>query len=222
MEDDLSGIGRGLVGCLGGLAAVISKYLGQDHAYYLRLLDLGNQQIKIDNLWLGYKIMSPSLVFLGALMAWASYENHRVKLLAIAVAAPALITTWAGGATSATKFAFDFVSPALAADASVEVGEKVSVGNGLKLFFGIGKDEERYHVVAGSYKNKTDAALVAEKIIKKDPTLPVFVGERRPNNEFYPVIVGGYSSYSDAAKIKDKIKDLNLTPEPYLTPYRFQ
>jgi len=166
--------------------------------------------------------MSPLLVFLGALMAWASYESHRVKLLAIAVAAPALITTWAGGATSATKFAFSFVSTAYAADAAADSGEKVSIGNGLKLFFGIGKDEERYHVVAGSYKSKTDAALVAEKIIKKEPLLPVFIGERRPNNEFYPVIVGTYSSYSEAAKIKDKVKDLNLTPEPYLTPYRFQ
>ena len=222
MGEELSGITRGIIGCFGGLAAVISKYLGQDHAYYLRLLDLGNQQIKIDNLWLGYKIMSPSLVFLGALLAWASYENHRVKLLAIAVAAPALITTWAGGATSANKFAFNFVAPAYAADASIDVGEKVSVTNGLKLFFGIGKDEERYHVVAGSYKNKTDAALVAEKIIKREPSLNAFIGERRPNNEYYPVIVGDYTSYSEAAKLKDKVKDLSLTPEPYLTPYRFQ
>jgi len=221
MGDELSGVWRCVIGSLGGLAAVISKYLGQDHAYYLRLLDLENQQIKIDNLWLGYKIMGPSLLFLGALMAWASYENHRVKLLAIAVAAPALITTWAGGATSATKFAFNFVSPAIAADASVAVNENVTVGNALKLFFGIGKDEERYRVVVGSYKDRTDAAIVAEKITKRDPSLKVFIGEKRPNNDFYPVIVGGYVPYSEAAKLKDRVKDFSITPEPYLSPYRF-
>lgn len=166
--------------------------------------------------------MGPSLMFLGALVAWASYENHRLKLLAIAVAGPALITTWAGGATAATKFSLNMIDSAYAADAAVTTNQDVSVGNAIKLFFGIGKDDDRFRVVVGSYKDRTEAALVVERIKKEDPALVVFVGERQPNNQFYPVIVGDYVSYPEATKLKDRVQSLNAVSGAYLSPYRYR
>lgn len=87
-----------LIGALGGLAAVSVKYLGQDHSFVTQNLQLGQTA----NLWallIGYIILTPILMFLGGLLACMSGEVNRIKLLAIGVAAPALITTWAGGAT---------------------------------------------------------------------------------------------------------------------------
>lgn len=168
---------------------------------------------------LAYEIMVPALMFLGALIAWASYENHRMKLLAIAVAAPALITTWAGGATAATKFAFGIVDTAVAGDETgTATDNQVSVGNALKLFFGIGKDEERYRVVVGSFKDKSDAAIFADKIRKTNPGVEVYVSERRGENEFFPVIVGGYASYPEASNLRSKIRDATGIRDVFLSP----
>jgi hypothetical protein len=214
--DELTGFWRAVIGCLGGAAAVASKYLGQDHAYYLRMLDQGMQS-KIDNIWIGYYIMTPLLVFLGALVAWASYEHHRVKLLAIAVAAPALITTWAGGATAATKFTWNIFSPAYA-ESSAPSDQKSSVRDAIKLWFGIGRDEQQYRVVVGSFKDPAAAAVKATQINKTDPTLKATVGERRLFNEYYPVVVGGYAPYPTAKALKDQVSDKLGTDDVYLAP----
>jgi hypothetical protein len=214
--EELSGFWRAVIGCLGGAAAVASKYLGQDHAYYLRMLDQGMQS-KIDHLWIGYYIMAPLLVFLGALVAWASYEHHRVKLLAIAVAAPALITTWAGGATTATKFTWSIFSPAYA-ESSNPTNQKSAVGEAVKLWFGIGRDEQQYRVVVGSFKDPAAAASKAAQINKVDPTWKATVGDRRLFNEYYPVVIGGFASYPAAKALKDSVSDKLGTDDVFLAP----
>jgi hypothetical protein len=143
MGGEISGFGRVVIGSLGGLAAVVSKYIGQDHAYILKWLDLA-EHTKMKNLAIAYALLAPGLIFLGAFIAWASDEHHRMKLAAIAVSAPALITTWAGGATTTNKFVFDLIGTAVAQEpaAVTERGGKVSVSDGVKLFFGIGKDDD--------------------------------------------------------------------------------
>jgi hypothetical protein len=201
---------------LGGLAAVASKYLGQDHAYFLRLLDLGDQ-VKIANLLFGYEIMAPFLIFLGGLVGWASYENHRIKLLAIAVAAPALITTWAGGATTATKFALDVISPALAQGTSTDVQGGPSAIEGIKLFFGIGKDEERYRVVAGTFKDQSLAQAKAEAIRKFQPAWNAHVLQPKVGADQWAVVVGGYLPYPEAKRLKASILGAKLTDDAFLT-----
>jgi hypothetical protein len=216
--DEISGFGRCIIGAFGGLAAVASKYLGQDHSYYLRMLDLGNQS-KIDNLWIGYYIMAPLLLFLGALVAWASYENHRLKLLAIAVAAPALITTWAGGATSVTKFAFSFIDQASAQTQMQNAVVKPGLGDGIKLWFGIGRDEQKYRVVVGSFKKPEDALLAATKINKTAPDLKAFVGEKAPGNDYYAVVISDFLTYPDAKKVLERASKIDAVDDAYLSPY---
>src|SRR5574341_507180 len=84
------------IGALGGLAAVCVKFLGQDYHYVVtQASNLARD--RVNDLIIGYSVLTPILVFLGGLLTWASDETKRLKLLAIAVSAPALITTWAGG-----------------------------------------------------------------------------------------------------------------------------
>lgn len=219
-SDHISGVVRCIIGALGGIAAAGSKYLGQDHSYYLRMLDQGNQ-VKIDNLLQGYYVMVPILMIVGAIIAWAASEDNRMKLLTMAVSAPAIITTLAGGETTATKWAFDMLaSPAYAQGAVQTTVAKPSVADGIKLWFGIGKDEQRYRVVIGSYKSEGAAVAKAAEANKLlDPTLKAVVGDKKLFNDYYPVIVGGYASYPAARALRAKVSEKLETDDVYLSPF---
>src|SRR5215210_3442260 len=99
-----------VLGALGGLAAVLTKFLGQDYANIVEhASNLTDAQI--ESYKVGYIILTPILMFLGALVAWASDERKRFKLIALAIAAPALITTWAGGTKGQKLASFDLIAP---------------------------------------------------------------------------------------------------------------
>ncbi|MEM9105924.1 MAG: hypothetical protein AAGC96_09720 [Pseudomonadota bacterium] len=85
-----------LVGGIGGLAAICTKYLGQDHQFVVSALAVDNTDAVVTML-IGYAIIGPILIFLGAVFGWASGEQNRIKLLALGISAPALVTTYAGG-----------------------------------------------------------------------------------------------------------------------------
>src|ERR1700682_797179 len=87
---------RALWGVLGGAVAVFSKYLGQDH-YWVRVMIDTREYAQIPGLIFFYVVLLVFLCFLGGVFAVASDETKKLKLLAIAVSAPALITTWLGG-----------------------------------------------------------------------------------------------------------------------------
>lgn len=105
-----------LVGALGGMSAVCVKFLGQD---YTTLVEQG-ANLSADQLFafkIGYGVLTPILIFLGAVLAWVSEESNRLKLLAIGIAAPALITTWSGGtkpADAAPQISMNIISSAYA------------------------------------------------------------------------------------------------------------
>lgn len=218
-EKIIWGFERVALGAFAGVAAIGSKYAGQDYHYHMRLLDMGDQTTKITNLWYGYEIMTPILVFLGALLAYAAKgETNRLKLLALAVAAPALITTWAGGASSEKKFALDFVSSAFA-DSNVQPTQpSPSIVDGLKLFFGIGKDDTLYHVVVGSYKTPDEASAKVNSVKEANPSLHVYIGGRAPGNAYYPVVVGDYVPFGAAKVLKDKLTQTPETSDAYISP----
>lgn len=85
-----------LVGGIGGLAAICTKYLGQDHHFVVSALAVDNTDAVL-TMAIGYAIIGPILIFLGAVFGWASGEQNKIKLLALGISAPALVTTYAGG-----------------------------------------------------------------------------------------------------------------------------
>ena len=210
-----------VLGALGGLAAVLTKFLGQDYANIVEhAANLTADQVL--SYKIGYLILTPILMFLGALVAWASDERKRFKLIAIAVAAPALITTWAGGTKSQHLASFELIAPAYAQPVrtAVEPGDKGAwdkIQSGVGIFFGYGRDPQRYWVIVGSYRERDAAQKYAEALNHERPDLRAWVGKRLPDNEYYPVIVGDYSLLSEANALKEKALASRLVKGAYLS-----
>jgi hypothetical protein len=212
----MSNIEKAVLGALGGLSAVLVKFLGQDYANVVAYAaNLTADQLLAYKV--GYGLLTPILMFLGAFVAWLCDEKKRIKVVALAVAAPAMITTWSGG-QKADTLAFNdmFVSTSYAQVAD-SVKEKISpvnpdaitkkstwqqIQSGVGAFFGYGKEPQRYWVIVGSYKDKDAAQQFADKINAEDRTLNAWVGLKLPGNDYHPVIVGDYVFLSDAKELK--------------------
>ena len=85
-----------LIGIGAGIASTIVKYFGQDHEQVQFLLSSGNY-IDLKNLGIAYIIMLFGLGILGVIFAVLAEEETRWKLFIFCIAAPALVTTYAGG-----------------------------------------------------------------------------------------------------------------------------
>jgi hypothetical protein len=98
------GFERAAVGALGGLCAVIVKYLSQDNQTLIDFVRAYSADAAPFSGFVpyivDYAIITPILLFLGAVVGWISGESVRLKLFAIGVSAPALITTWSSGTAS--------------------------------------------------------------------------------------------------------------------------
>ena len=244
----ISNTERAIIGSLGGLAAICVKYVGQDHNFVTKLIQSGDlhDMDLVLALFVGYAILTPMLMFLGALIAWGSSERNRLKLLALGVAAPALITTWAGGtksyqpSTATTEFRstltessrnFNLFPIAHAADKEDKIdsqkngeieetkSDKSAIIQGIELFFGYGKEPQKYWVVVGSYIDRAEAEVHAERINKEEPSLRAFVGNSRPGNKYLPVIVGGYLPLDEARAIMRKARALDSVDDAFLSAY---
>jgi hypothetical protein len=212
---------RGLWGALGGIVAVGSKFLAQNF-YWVRVFMDTHAYDRLPGLTVSYISLLVVLCVIGGVFAVASEENHKMKLLAIAVAAPAIITTWLGGSgppglVRALQGWNLFFTPALA--------QQDWEGSGLSPFwkgfwtpFGYGKDEQRYRVIAGSFQSRADAEQkVAE--IKKLGIPNAFVGNPMPGNAYFPVVVSEYLPFTVAVKIKTQVNKLLDIDDAYLSPF---
>src|SRR4029078_9966153 len=88
-----SNIERVLVGGLGGLAAILVKYISQDHASVVQFISTNTKAglplSAIIDIVGGYFILAPMVIVLGAMIGWVSSETQRLKLFALGVSAPA-------------------------------------------------------------------------------------------------------------------------------------
>lgn len=73
-------------------------------------------------------------------------------------------------------------------------------------------------MVAGSFKNHSDALALANKINAANSTLHAFVADKYPGNNFYAVVVGPSSTTLDEAKkIQDKVLTLDFIPGVFIS-----
>ena len=229
----MSNIEKAILGALGGFSAVLVKFLGQDYANVVaHASNLTADQLLAYKT--GYGLLTPILMFLGAFIAWISEEQKRIKIVALAVAAPAIITTWSGGQKVESTLVFNSLLDTPSAYAQplnpAEEGIKAQnpdtitkkstwqqVQDGIGVFFGYGKQPPKYWVIVGSYKDKDAAQQFAEKINAEDSTLNAWIGLRTPGNDYYPVIVGDYSSLSEAKELKRKALAIKSIEEAYFS-----
>lgn len=220
------GIVRFFVGVAGGFAAAASKVLAIDAGQLAKFLDHGNVAAT-DELRVTIFVATPILMVLGGLIAWATSEDNRLKLLAIGCAAPALVAPWTthppanlvGALLSPMS-----VSLAYAQDTTPATDGTPTVVTGLKVLLGISAPQsQNYWVIVGSDVDPSKATAFADAINAAKPDLQAFVGNRQPDNPNYPVIVGGPSGYrplSDAQVLLRKATNLNIVPgDAYLSSY---
>jgi hypothetical protein len=224
---------RCFIGGLGGTSAAVVKFLGQDYA---SLVAGRFNPDQVDLLLIGYIVLVPLLLFLGASLAAVSYEDNRIKLLAIGVAAPALITTFAGGEKSLRLTDLSPMAAAYAADSpskqANDEGLPGKIVRGLGFALGVGRAPQRYWVVVGSFQNRETAEDFSRTIdfeLKEQPSLAnqgAFVGIQNPTSKVYPVIVGAYSPYAEAERLRTQVTALptirtliaqNKSNTPYLS-----
>ncbi|HZP19932.1 MAG TPA: hypothetical protein VFB16_06940 [Bauldia sp.] len=197
------GLGRFAVGLAGGFAGATSKVLALDVGQLAKLLDQGNMQ-GLNDLKVTIYIFTPVLMILGGLIAWATAEENRAKLLAIGCAAPAIIAPWTSHSPSNLSSAFQamLASPALAQDVGTSYDTNPFF-TGLKALLGIETiEDQKYWVIVGSDADIKRAEDYAKAINSVDPGLQAFVGKPQPGNPFFPIIVGGPNAYLplDSAK----------------------
>ena len=226
----MTGIEKLMIGALGGLSAVLVKFLGQDYANVVsNVADLTPDQLL--SYQVGYGLLTPILMFLGAFIAWISEETKRMKLVAIAVAAPAMITTWSGGYKTNIDVASVnlFMPVAYAEDMAEESGyPRMETGkrrntfqtikDGVGTFFGYNKTPQSYWVIVGAFDEETAAQRLASRLNQRNPSLNAWVGPRASTNASFPVLVGRRSSWSDAKELRDKAMETGLVDDAYLSP----
>lgn len=228
----MSNAEKAILGVLGGFSAVLVKFLGQDYANVVaHASNLTADQLLAYKV--GYGLLTPILMFLGGFVAWISEEQKRIKIVALAVAAPAMITTWSGGQkleTGLPVHAF-LVSTAYAQstaparnalppaypDVVTEKGTWQQIQSGIGVFFGYDKQPQRYWVIAGSYKDKDAAQQFADRINAEDKTLNAWVGIKLPGNDYYPVIVGDHVFLTEAKALKDKALATKTIKDAYFS-----
>jgi hypothetical protein len=228
----MSNIEKAIIGALGGFSAVLVKFLGQDFANVVaHASNLTADQLLAYKL--GYGLLTPILMFLGAFVAWVSDEQKRIKIVALAVAAPAMITTWSGGQKIESTHAYlSLVVLSAYAQPLESVREGIRVENpdviaekstwqqierGVGFFFGYGKQPKNYWIIVGSFKDKVAAQQFADKINGENKTLNAWVGLKVAPNDYYPVIVGDYSSLSEAKELRQKALATKSIKEAYFS-----
>lgn len=223
----MNGIIRAFIGALGGLAAWMSKLLALDAAKLSQLVEQ-EQWVEATELKVTIFIVLPILVFLGAVVAWLTDENLRMKLFAIGVSAPAIIAPWTTKAVLNDVASLDHAGFVTTAHAqTVKAPGRGGIFDGLKILLGIqdlpDPKAERYWVIVSSHADLDAAFRTVADVNRQKPELAAFVGNRMPGNPLYPVIVGGEDGYltlNDAKKLKEFTDKLGLAKGgSYLSAY---
>ncbi|HYD80903.1 MAG TPA: SPOR domain-containing protein [Paucimonas sp.] len=228
----MSSIEKAILGALGGFSAVLVKFLGQDYAHVVaHASNLTADQLLAYQV--GYGLLTPILMFLGGFVAWISDERKRIKIVALAVAAPAMITTWSGGhkVDSVAAALPGFLIPTAHAqpadprqapplrnpDAVTQKGTLQRIKEGVGVFFGYGGEPKKYWVIVGSFKDRDAAQRFADQVNAEDKTLNAWVGVTTPGNDYYPVIVGDYAYLSQAKDLRQRALATASVKEAYLS-----
>lgn len=229
----MTNVEKTILGALGGLSAVMVKFLGQDYGNVVsHAANLTAEQLM--SYKIGYGLLTPILMFLGAFIGWLSDEQKRIKVVALAIAAPAMVTTWSAGdgytapvpgpqaALISSAFAQSVEGakeklPPAHPDTIQEKSVWERIERGVGVFFGRDKQPRNYWVVVGSFTDKRAAVEFCNAVNDENPTLNAWVGGRLPGSAYYPVVLGGHLSLSKAKELKQRALATNTIKDAYLS-----
>ncbi len=206
MPSSIRDIERVFIGAAGGLAAVAVKFLGQDFDFLVDNIS-GITLEKQSSLIFGYAVITPILMFLGALCAWASEEPKRLRLLALSVSAPALITTWSGGNKDVNNRPTDLSRLGYA---YVEVAQATLISNAIAQSTTSGRRAANPSIegvgAAGGYPPIDSSELESPKTTaqKIKEGVKLFFGYGRVPAKYW-VVVGSFKDLRRAHRLVEKI-----------------
>jgi hypothetical protein len=208
---NLSRIGCGLAG---GSLVVLNKVVSQG-ASGLKVLfkNLSQDTDAVFQIY-GYASVAIATVLLCAGVAWFVPEKSRLKLAAIAVSAPALVSAWG---SVPGKMDLAFITPAFAQSSTASPAVS-SFWKGVELFFsGVPQDAPKYRVVVASVPTPTEAAEIASQWAQVAPTLHIAVADRAPGNPYFAVVASDFLPYASASEILTQVKKAPLGGDAYLS-----
>jgi hypothetical protein len=237
VQEELAAWTRIWIGAVGALIAVICKGIFQELPFVMRLVDT-DQQDKVVSEMYGFIAFGLGLLILGAAASWYFDEKSRRACFAMGLAGPALIGTIAGGNFSDVSrppptrggWNIEQMLPISSANAAELLNkpssaDKGSLWEGLKLVVGVGKDQSRYYVVAGPFKNENEASALGTKIMREHPKVPVFSWKPASKDAPVMLVIGNSLPYPSARSLRDDakdfpelkdVKDISLSPSAAL------
>lgn len=218
--EELTAWTRLWIGAVGGLIATLCKGAFQELPFVMRLVDT-DQHGKIMSEIYGFTVYGIVMIALGAAASWYFDEKTRRACFAVGLAGPALIGTLSGGNFSDVSrppptrggWNLEYILPISSANAAEILNnkrssaDKGSLWEGLKLVVGVGKDQSRYFVVAGPFKNENEASAVGAKIMKEHPNVPVFSWTPASRDSSTMLVIGNSLPYASARSLRDDAKE---------------
>jgi hypothetical protein len=204
-----SNLERVIVGGLGGLAAVLVKYISQDHAAVVQFISThtkaGLPLSTILDIVGGYFILAPIVIVLGAMIGWVSSETQRLKLFALGVSAPALLTTLSSG--NGVKLALLEPSSAYADDVSARVGA---------LF---ASTDRPYAIYVGSYSSQANIDRIVSTINEQTKSLYAITTDvvDSKGNKLKRIYVLQLFGIKEALDVRDRLLSSGLVEEATIT-----
>ncbi len=206
-------------GAAGGSMASLGPFFGTTVPDLTERMITGDSQGAIIQL-LSFLICTIGFAFVGGVVAYffQSKTKNRWSLFLIGAVFTSIGVQALPGAKRLLKLAD--LSPISVAYAqtqeSVSSCPAITIVGGIKQFLRL--DDNGYRVVAGSFKNHSDALALANKINAANSTLHAFVADKYPGNNFYAVVVGPSSTTLDEAKkIQDKVLTLDFIPGVFIS-----
>lgn len=216
-EQDIGHFGRVLTGCVGGVLVVVNKIVSQGASGIRFILDDLGRSADAMNQIFGYGTVALAAIIVSAVVAWSVTEKSRLKLLMIAVSAPALVTAWSGAPGGARPESLAFVAPAFAQEAGPPSVPSEGFWKGVYLFFSGAPEVTKYRVVVASALTPDAAALIANKLSQEAPFLQAAVADRAPGNPYFAVVASGFLPYAQASAILAEVKKISLGSHAYLS-----
>lgn len=196
----ISDSGRIVVGFLGGLSAILVRYLSQDHQTVLSFIEAYNANAGVQwgglyKILFSYVILTPILLVLGSIIGWLAEESSKIKLFALAVSAPALITTWANGPEKRMSDLFDSIPVSTA--------------------YAQSSDAPLYAVQVAAFAQPELAVQLVATINKTDPSVRAFITELKNSQgvTFSRVRVTQMLSLRDALALRERLLRQGITRE---------
>lgn len=216
-ESEISHWGRVWVGCLGGLLVLTNKIVSQGASGLKTVFeDLARDKDAMFQ-FLGYVTIAIGTVAITAGIAWAVAEKSRLKLMAVAVSAPALISAWGAVPEGLGTRSLAFITPAFAQTSAPTTTPAQSFWRGVELFFSGAPEIPKYRVVVASAQSPDEAAAIATKLRQVAPMLQTAVADKAPGNPYFAVVASDFLSYAKASDILAEVKKTPLGSNAYLS-----